>query len=106
MIRTLVFYDGKMSSAQRISSQLSYMIGHTKTAELEEAPEDLSPYGGLCFVFNFYGPVTAEKTRIAESKRSRAFFIIVPQFKGRRRGADARSAGNGEYRSASIILYW
>ena len=63
MIRTLVFYDGKMSSAQRISSQLSYMIGHTKTAELEEAPEDLSPYGGLCFVFNFYGPVTAEKTR-------------------------------------------
>lgn len=63
MIRTLVLYDGKMSSAQRISSQLSYMIGHTKTAELEEAPEDLSPYGGLCFVFNFYGPVTAEKTR-------------------------------------------
>ncbi|MDO5702373.1 MAG: pyridoxamine 5'-phosphate oxidase family protein [Lachnospiraceae bacterium] len=62
MIRTLLLYDGKMNSAERIAGQLGSMIGHAMEAEIEDAPEDITPYGGLCFVFNFYGAVTAGKT--------------------------------------------
>ena len=62
MIRTLLLYDGKMSSAERMAEQLCYMIGNARAADIEHAPEDLSPYGGFCFVFNFYGTVTTGKT--------------------------------------------
>jgi hypothetical protein len=58
MIRTLLIYDGKMSSAERIAGQLSYLIGSTKVAEITEAPEASDLYEGYCFVFNFYGAVT------------------------------------------------
>ncbi len=72
MICTLVLYDGKMSSAERIAEQLCYMIGHAKAAEIDEAPEELSGYGGICLVFNFYGPVTTGKTRrFLEENRER-----------------------------------
>ena len=63
MIRTLLLYDGKMSSAERIADQLCYMIGSARVSDIDEAPEDLSLYGGFCFVFNFYGTVTMGKTR-------------------------------------------
>ncbi len=63
MIRTLLLFDGKMSSTERIADGLASLIGNTKIAEIDEAPEDLSPYGGFCFVFNFYGAVTTGKTR-------------------------------------------
>ena len=63
MIRTLLLYDGKMSSAERVAEQLSYLIGNAKAADVEDAPEDLTPYGGFCFVFNFYGTVTAGRMR-------------------------------------------
>ncbi len=61
MVKTLLLYDGKMSSAERIANRLSYLIGNAKVTELSEAPDDISAYGGFCFVFNFYGAVTAGK---------------------------------------------
>ncbi len=63
MIRTLVLYDGKMSSAERIADKLSCLIGNARAVEITEAPEDITPYNGFCFVFNFYGAVTASRTR-------------------------------------------
>lgn len=61
MIKTLLVYDGKMSSAERIAERLSYLIGNAKVCEISEYPEDLTVYEGYCFVFNFYGAVTAAK---------------------------------------------
>lgn len=63
MANTLVLYDGKMSSTERASKILGCIIGNVKRAELGEAPEDLSPYSGFCFIFNFYGAVTVGKTK-------------------------------------------
>ena len=63
MVKTLLLYDGKMSSAERIAKKLCYIIGNARVAEITEAPEDLSPYGGFCFVFNFYGSLTTGKTK-------------------------------------------
>ncbi len=63
MIRTLLLYDGRMSSAERIADNLCYLIGNAMVSEITEAPEDLSPYDGFCFVFNFYGAVSAGRTR-------------------------------------------
>ena len=63
MTRTLILYDGKMSSAERCAERLCYVIGSAKTVEIDEAPSDLSVYDGVCFVFNFYGSVTAGKTK-------------------------------------------
>lgn len=63
MIKTLLLYDGRMSSAERIADRLCYLIGNARVAEITEAPEDLTPYEGFCFVFNFYGTVTAGRTR-------------------------------------------
>lgn len=61
MIKTLLVYDGKMSSAERIAERMSYLIGYAKVCELSEAPEDFSAYEGYCLVFNFYGAVTAAR---------------------------------------------
>lgn len=63
MVKTLLLYDGKMSSAERIADQLSYLIGNAKVLEVADAPADLGPYKGFCFVFNFYGAVTAGRIR-------------------------------------------
>ena len=63
MNRTLLLYDGKMGSSERIAARLSCLIGNAKVAELSDAPEDLSPYEGLCVVFTFYGAVTAAKAK-------------------------------------------
>ena len=64
MGRTLILYDGKMSSAERTAERLCYVVGNAKTAEIDEAPEDLSLYLGVCFVFSFFGSsVTAGKTK-------------------------------------------
>ncbi len=63
MTRTLILYDGKMTSAERIAVQLCYMVGSALAADIDEAPADLTPYGGFCFVFNFYGTVTVGKTK-------------------------------------------
>lgn len=83
MIKTLLMYDGKMSSAERIAGRLSYLIGNAKVCELSEAPDDLSPYGGFCFVFNFYGAVTAAnasiylRTHSEEMKNSRIAMVGI-----------------------------
>ncbi len=61
MANTLLLYDGKMSSAERIANRLCYLIGNAMVREISEAPEDLSAYDGFCFIFNFYGAVTAGK---------------------------------------------
>ncbi len=61
MVKTLLLYDGKKSSSERIAHRLSYLIGNAKVTEMSEAPSDITAYGGFCFVFNFYGAVTAGK---------------------------------------------
>ena len=53
MIKTLLIYDGRMSSAERIADKLCYLIGNAMVSEITEAPSDLTPYDGFCFVFNF-----------------------------------------------------
>ena len=63
MIKTLLIYDGRMSSAERIADKLCYLIGNAMVSEITEAPSDLTPYDGFCFVFNFYGAVSAGRTR-------------------------------------------
>ncbi|MDO4619941.1 MAG: pyridoxamine 5'-phosphate oxidase family protein [Lachnospiraceae bacterium] len=63
MVKTLLLYDGKLSSAERIADRMCYLIGSAKNVEISEAPEDLSAYEGICLVFNFYGAVTAGRTR-------------------------------------------
>ncbi len=63
MITTLLLFDGKTSSSGRIAGRLACLIGSTRAAEIGSAPEDLSPYNGFCFVFNYYGAVTAGRIR-------------------------------------------
>ena len=63
MNRTLILYDGKQSSAERSAERLCYVVGSSKAVEIDEAPQDLSPYVGVCFVFQFYGSVTAGKLK-------------------------------------------
>ncbi|MBP3877766.1 MAG: pyridoxamine 5'-phosphate oxidase family protein, partial [Lachnospiraceae bacterium] len=63
MIKTLLIYDGRMSSAERIADKLCYLIGNAMVSEITEAPSDLTHYDGFCFVFNFYGAVSAGRTR-------------------------------------------
>lgn len=64
MANTLILYDGKMSTTERIADSISYLIGSAMTAELHEAPESFDAYGKICFVFNFYGTLTAGKTKL------------------------------------------
>ena len=64
MANTLILYDGKMSTTERIADSLSYLIGNAMTAELTEAPESFDAYEKVCFVFNFYGTLTAGKTKV------------------------------------------
>ena len=63
MSRTLLLYDGKMSSAERIAQTLCCLIGNSNAAEISAAPQNFADYDGYCFVFNFYGAVTAGRTR-------------------------------------------
>lgn len=63
MSRTLLLYDGKMSSAERIAQTLCCLIGNGNAAEISSAPQNFADYDGYCFVFNFYGAVTAGRTR-------------------------------------------
>ena len=63
MANTLILYDGKLSSTERVANSLGMIIGNVCIAEISEAPEDISPYDGFCFIFNFYGALTAGKTR-------------------------------------------
>ncbi|MDO4614969.1 MAG: pyridoxamine 5'-phosphate oxidase family protein, partial [Lachnospiraceae bacterium] len=62
-MRTLLLYDGKMSSAERIAYKLCYLIGNTYVTDITEAPKDLSGYDSFCLVFNFYGTLTAGRTK-------------------------------------------
>ena len=55
MANTLILYDGKLSSTERVANSLGMIIGNVCIAEISEAPEDISPYDGFCFIFNFYG---------------------------------------------------
>ncbi len=59
MVKTLLLYDGKMSSAERVATNLSYLIGNAKVADMADIPASLDAYQGFCLVFNFYGAVTA-----------------------------------------------
>ncbi len=63
MHRTLILFDGRMSSPERMAGKLACLIGNSLTIGIEEAPEDLTPYDGFCFIFNFYGAVTAGRTK-------------------------------------------
>ena len=63
MANTLILYDGKLSSTERVANSLGMIIGNVCIAEISEAPEEISPYDGFCFIFNFYGALTAGKTR-------------------------------------------
>ncbi len=63
MSRTLLLYDGKMSSAERIAQTLCCLIGNSNAAEISDVPQNFADYDGYCFVFNFYGAVTAGRTR-------------------------------------------
>lgn len=63
MANTLILYDGKMSSTERASRVLGCIIGNARLTEITEAPSDISSYDGFCFIFNFYGALTAGKTK-------------------------------------------
>lgn len=62
MANTLILYDGKLSTAQRVAETVSYLIGTSMTVELSEAPEDLSSYRNVCIVFSYYGSLAMGKT--------------------------------------------
>ena len=64
MPNTLILYDGKMSSTERVAESLGQVIGHVRICEIQEGPESLEDYEGVCLVFNFYGALTAGKTRV------------------------------------------
>ena len=63
MANTLILYDGRQSSAERVANAIGYIIGNVRIAEIGESPEEISVYDGFCFIFNFYGALTAGKTK-------------------------------------------
>ena len=64
MQNTLILYDGKMSTTERIADSVSYLIGSARCAELTEAPENFDAYAKVCFIFNFYGTLTAGRVKM------------------------------------------
>ena len=63
MAGTLVLYEGKLSSTERVARAVAYMIGNVRVREISESTEDPSDYDGVCLVFNFYGALTAGKSK-------------------------------------------
>ena len=63
MANTLILYDGRHSSAERVANAIGYIIGNVRIAEIGDSPDDIAVYDGFCFIFNFYGALTAGKTK-------------------------------------------
>ena len=63
MAKTLVLYDGRSSSAERVAVTLGCIIGKVRIRELGEAPKVLEGFRNVLFVCNFYGALTASRTR-------------------------------------------
>ena len=63
MANTLILYDGRQSSAERVANAIGYIIGNVRIAEIGDSPDDIAVYDGFCFIFNFYGALTAGKTK-------------------------------------------
>ena len=63
MAKTLVLYDGRSSSAERVAVTLGCIIGRVRIRELGDAPETLEGFQNVLFVCNFYGALTASRTR-------------------------------------------
>lgn len=59
MIRTILLYDGKNTSAERIANNLSCLVGFASVADINEPVADLNSYTGCCLIFNYYGVVTS-----------------------------------------------
>ncbi len=63
MAKTLVLYDGRSSSAERVAVTLGCIIGKVRIRELGDAPESPESFRNVLFVCNFYGALTASRTR-------------------------------------------
>ncbi|MGX8728290.1 MAG: hypothetical protein ACSW75_01850, partial [Lachnospiraceae bacterium] len=63
MAKTLVLYDGRSSSAERVAVTLGCIIGKVRIRELSEAPASPEGFRNVLFVCNFYGALTASRTR-------------------------------------------
>ena len=63
MAKSLILYDGKMSTTERVATAIGHIVGNVRICEIAEAPSDISMYDGFCFIFNFYGALTAGKTK-------------------------------------------
>ena len=63
MAKSLILYDGKMSTTERVATTIGHIVGNVRICEIAEAPSDISMYDGFCFIFNFYGALTAGKTK-------------------------------------------
>ena len=63
MAKTLVLYDGRSSSAERVAVTLGCIIGKVRIRELGEAPEAPESFRNVLFICNFYGALTASRTR-------------------------------------------
>lgn len=59
MIRTILLYDGKNTSAERIANNLSCLVGFARVADINEPVTDLKGCTGCCLIFNYYGVVTS-----------------------------------------------
>ena len=52
MANTLILYDGRQSSAERVANAIGYIIGNVRIAEIGDSPDDIAVYDGFCFIFN------------------------------------------------------
>ena len=52
-----------MSTTERVATAIGHIVGNVRICEIAEAPSDISMYDGFCFIFNFYGALTAGKTK-------------------------------------------
>ena len=62
-MHTLLLYEGQIQSTQRTASVLGSIVGNVTIREIGNAPDSLEKYDALCLVFNFYGALTAGKTK-------------------------------------------
>ena len=52
MAKSLILYDGKMSTTERVATAIGHIVGNVRICEIAEAPSDISMYDGFCFIFN------------------------------------------------------
>lgn len=68
MINTLILYESKYGTGQKTAQAIGYVVGNTRVISVEEMPQSLIAYQNILFVFSFYGPETAHKTKIVLKK--------------------------------------